>query len=309
MPNVILLRAPVESPPDPYESTLRDSSFNPFSLPVLETSLTHLPELQSLISSGPQSKAFTGVIITSKRSCEAWNTATKNLIGSTSHDDDLLAKLNASLASWTSLPFYVVGKGTAAALQEFRGLCSDSNEKLTLDIRGQETGTGEQLAHFILEDITKDRSSNGLLYLTGDKNRDTVPKILSSEKAHDNKIALHALQVYETHGATDFEKNLDSLITQAMPITDSGRSDDIWWIVFFAPSSSLFAYPMLRKHFNFISLDSPINSSTSIPTAKVAAIGQVTSAYLEEKLKIRVDAIAAKPSPEALSAALASVAL
>ncbi|KAF5353240.1 hypothetical protein D9756_007891 [Leucocoprinus leucothites] len=283
MPNVILLRSPAESQPDPYESTLLAASLNPYSIPALETSFTHLSDLQSLVSLGPQAKDYAGVIITSKRSCEAWTTAAKNQLASLSPNDVSRSELKASLVAWTKVPFYVVGKGTAAALEEFRELCLESGVNSTLDIRGQETGTGEQLAHFILEDIRGDRDSNNLLYLTGDKNRDTVSKILSSEEAKASNITLHTLQVYETH-------------------------DNIWWFVFFAPSSSQFAYPMLSEHFQFIPKDSPSvsNATSALPIARVAAIGRVTSAFLEEELKVRVDAIAAKPSPEALAAAISS---
>lgn len=304
MPNVILLRSPAESQPDPYESTLLAASLNPYSIPALETSFTHLSDLQSLVSLGPQAKDYAGVIITSKRSCEAWTTAAKNQLASLSPNDVSRSELKASLVAWTKVPFYVVGKGTAAALEEFRELCLESGVNSTLDIRGQETGTGEQLAHFILEDIRGDRDSNNLLYLTGDKNRDTVSKILSSEEAKASNITLHTLQVYETHGSTGFERNLGSVMTQ---VTHKEK-DNIWWFVFFAPSSSQFAYPMLSEHFQFIPKDSPSvsNATSALPIARVAAIGRVTSAFLEEELKVRVDAIAAKPSPEALAAAISS---
>jgi uroporphyrinogen-III synthase len=136
--------------------------------------------------------------------------------------------------AWTKVPFYVVGKGTAGAFEEFRELCSNLSldTKLELDLRGQESGTGEQLAHFILGDISKSRSRSNndgvaedahsvtLLYLTGDKNRDTIPKILSASSPNDEgrtptlNIDLDEVQVYETHGASDFENNLSSLMTQ-----------------------------------------------------------------------------------------------
>jgi uroporphyrinogen-III synthase len=92
-------------------------------------------------------------------------------------------------------------------------------------------------------------------------------------------------------------------------------TDDIWWIAFFAPSSSQFAYPFLQKHFRFTSiskddlsptLPASTSTSTQLPTARVAAIGRVTSTYLEEELKICVDVIATKPSPEALADVISS---
>jgi len=85
---------------------------------------------------------------------------------------------------------------------------------MILDIRGQETGNGEQLARFVLENRDKNTDNKKLLYLTGDKNRDTIPKILSSNKDQGPPILLHSLQVYETHGATDLEKNIRLLVAR-----------------------------------------------------------------------------------------------
>ncbi|KXN90407.1 Uroporphyrinogen-III synthase [Leucoagaricus sp. SymC.cos] len=304
MPNVLLLRTPSETSPDPYESSLRKASYTPYSLPVLETSITNLSDLQALMYTGPQSRGYAGVIITSKRSCEAWSAAAKNQLALLSFDgDNSRAVLKSSLAAWAKVPFYVVGKGTANALEEFRVLCSDSGSDVNLDIRGQDTGTGEQLARFVLEDILGGSGSgtSTLLYLTGDKNRDTVPKILSPEEGQGRKIELEALQVYETHGSTNFESNLKSLVAE-------NYKDNNWWIVFFAPSSADFAYPKLLKHFIFTPNETPLelDDPPHLLTAKVAAIGYVTSAHLEEELKIRVDAIATKPSAEALSTAIST---
>jgi len=85
---------------------------------------------------------------------------------------------------------------------------------MILDIRGQETGSGEQLARLMLENIDRDITNKRLLYLTGDKNRDTIPKILSSNETFGSPILLHSLQVYETRGATDFERNIELLTAQ-----------------------------------------------------------------------------------------------
>jgi len=191
---------------------------------------------------------------------------------------------------------------------------------MILDIRGQETGSGEQLARLMLENIDRDITNKRLLYLTGDKNRDTIPKILSSNETFSSPILLHSLQVYETRGATDFERNIELLMAQeAQPhqgtstcawrqVTDSHSKDNIWWIVFFAPSSSQFAYPVLRKHFHFVHKDILLDLDMKSPllVARVASIGRTTSSYLEDELGIHVDATATKPSPEALSAAITS---
>lgn len=76
------------------------------------------------------------------------------------------------------------------------------------NIRGSESGNGEALARFIVNDL--DRSGEKrkrLLYLTGDKNRDTLPKIL-----HEAGVELDNVQVYETRGSPTFEKDLIALL-------------------------------------------------------------------------------------------------
>jgi uroporphyrinogen-III synthase len=99
------------------------------------------------------------------------------------------------------VPFYVVGEATSAAL---RDICEKIPLYTSRDIRGgSETGTAERLAGFILKDLPSDGTSRKLLYLTGDKNRDTLPKILESAG-----VALDPLQVYATQGSSTFPHDL-----------------------------------------------------------------------------------------------------
>lgn len=73
--NVLLLREPSEDGPDIYETTFKTAGFNPVSLPILETVYENLPVLSQAISNGPVERGVSGVVITSKRSCEAWGKA------------------------------------------------------------------------------------------------------------------------------------------------------------------------------------------------------------------------------------------
>ena len=75
---------------------------------------------------------------------------------------------------------------------------------------GRETGTGEKLARFILEDLQERLSINRvkLLYLTGDKNRDVLPNIL-----RDGAIELQPLQVYKTQGASTLPQDLHNALS------------------------------------------------------------------------------------------------
>jgi uroporphyrinogen-III synthase len=103
------------------------------------------------------------------------------------------------------VPFYVVGEATSIAL---RDLCEKTLACSPRDIRGgSETGTAERLAGFILKDIPSDGISRKLLYLTGDKNRDTLPRILGS-----GGVALDCLQVYATQGSSTFHHDLSLVV-------------------------------------------------------------------------------------------------
>lgn len=180
--NAILLRAP-EASPDKYEvafSTL-GSQCSAVSVPVLETVLVNLEDLKESI----MNIKVDGVIMTSVRSCEAW----KTVIGQLE---------NGQAESWSHIPFYVVGASTAASLRE---IYPDFDQ-----IRGEHTGTAEQLARFILKDLQGNRPKC-LLYLTGDKNRDTLPKILK-----EGRVDLETLQVYRTCGSTSFPVNLSDAL-------------------------------------------------------------------------------------------------
>ena len=84
---------------------------------------------------------------------------------------------NAFLADWSALPFYAVGNATAKSLRSMRDLFGDT-VLVPKDIRGgSESGTGDRLARFILDNIPR-TGTKKLLYLTGDKNKDTIPCIL-----------------------------------------------------------------------------------------------------------------------------------
>lgn len=98
-----------------------------------------------------------------------------------------------------------MGQTTATALVDV--FSSFSHLGLGLpDIRGQSSGNAASLATFILIDL-QERPLK-LLYLTGDKNRDTLPQLLN-----EGGISLQSLQVYETRGSSSFETSLSSALS------------------------------------------------------------------------------------------------
>lgn len=97
----------------------------------------------------------------------------------------------------------MVGEATSVALSLI-GTNYGNGPFTPKDIRGgSQTGNAESLAHFILTDLP-DHKGARLLHLTGDKNRDTLPKIL---KGH---FTLQTLQVYETRGSSSFPQDIKS---------------------------------------------------------------------------------------------------
>ncbi|SJL16202.1 uncharacterized protein ARMOST_19721 [Armillaria ostoyae] len=171
-------------------------NYTPFSIPVLETVLTNIAELASVTGQSD----FDGVIMTSARSCEAWDKA-----NGTGKDE---------------FPFYVVGKATASTL---------GSSMANADIRGESSGTAEQLANL---------------------NRDTLPNILGSAG-----VFLHSLKVYETQGSSTFSQQLKGIV----PV----RPTTPWWIVFFAPSAAEFVLPLLKDQFDLDPVKIAIGPTTA----------------------------------------------
>lgn len=199
-----------------------------------------------------------------------------------------------------------MGAATASALSSIRTTVPRAGTLAPTNIRGADSGTGEKLAHFILDDLEPD-APRRLLYLTGDKNRDVLPGVL-----RDGGVALESLQVYATQGSSAFAADLEGAInsvpsgervsrfatSRSVNMSCAERKDRDWWIVFFAPSAAEFVTPTLRKHFAIPDMNAQTFS------AKIAAIGPTTSTFLHDKLNMRVDVLSPKPSPEALAAAI-----
>lgn len=229
----LLLRAP-QGHPDRYESALASVDVIPLSIPVLETVLVNQTELRCIVENGPQKSDVDGVIITSARACEAWGAAVRSLGGSHPNVGKQAYLKPCWFTSfrpthnigWHDVPFYVVGTGTAESLSTIATHNRESPH-IPHDIRGGvESGTGERLAQFIVQDASRvptDRQGGGhrYLFLTGDKNRETLPLILSA-----GGISLDSLMVYETRGSSTFSANLSTSLSSVQQ--DKGRNCCLW---------------------------------------------------------------------------------
>ncbi|CAL1713762.1 unnamed protein product [Somion occarium] len=258
MANVLLLRAASQDAPDKYEAAFRAQGYHPVSIPVLETCPVNTSELRRIISRGPVSERLSGVILTSARAVEVWKDVIEDLVRDGEDPGD---------ADWSRTPFYVVGEATATTLLDVSDAFPGSPYAPRNICGGAQSGTSEKLAHHILHHHPLEGPRPTFLYLTGDKNRDTLPSILNA-----GGVDLKPLQVYETRGSSTFAHDLRTTL-EGLPLASNQ-----WWIVHFAPSSANFVTPMIREHFTLPSIDSADQGAGNL----------------------RVDAVASKPSPEAL---------
>ena len=85
------------------------------------------------------------------------------------------------------------------------------------------------------------------------------------------------------------------------------QANEDWWIVYFAPSSGKHVSPILNKYFAIPLKDDEDSDRFIIRKrrARLAAIGPTTAASLESELQLRIDVVAAKPTPEALADGIA----
>ncbi|KAH9926598.1 tetrapyrrole biosynthesis uroporphyrinogen III synthase [Epithele typhae] len=293
---VLLLRTPPEDgSPDKYADACAAHGFHALSVPALQTVPTNAAQLATTMRPGPRpissagdETGFLGVIVTSGRACEAWRAAVQQLA-----EEDEEGRRD-SVAGWSEVPFYAVSATTSASLLGIRAAYPDSPHAPRDVRRGAGAGTSEKLARFIVDDPTRRSDSpktQRLLYLTGDKHRDTLPDILE-----EAGIGLESLQVYATQGSQTFEADLRAALAGMGDWTD-----DIWWLVHFAPSSARHVSPTLNKFFEVGKY-----VDTTKQHSRTAVIGPTTATCLREELGIRVDVVAAKPTADALIEGIAT---
>ncbi|GAA6036177.1 hypothetical protein JCM8097_006817 [Rhodosporidiobolus ruineniae] len=292
----------------PYTAAALSAGFSSSSihhLPVLSTSLTNLDRLARVLEEGLEG-AYDGVVMTSARSAEAWAAAAASLDST-----------GSSPSSRDRTPFFVVGQGTRTALLQ---RTVERHRPREEDILGaDESGTGETLARFILAHYgeggagatTKRGGGTGgergerarrLLYLTGDKNRDTLPSILSSSPSPS--ISLDPLQAYATSTIPSFHASLAShlsALSSPSPTVSStppppSPAQEVW-LALFSPSSAAPLFASLRA----LSLLPPSSiAAISGLRLRFVAIGPTTRDYVEQKEGVTVDATAERPEAVSL---------
>lgn len=249
--SILLLKQPRdENGGDPYAEALQGHGRTQM-ISVLEHTLDNEARLAGVIAQAEDS--YSGVIVTSQRAVEAWASATR------------------SSPRWTR-PFFVVGSATERALVHV-GLSP-------AQIFGaEEAGTGERLASFIRDWFRADPPARPLLYLVGDKRRDTISSILDNAE-----IALEELQVYSARPRADFVAEFERAI-------DEAASSRTVWIAFFSPSGAALAIPVLRRR-------------GLLDRVCIAAIGPTTHDALVKEHHVCVHATAARPDAAELLASI-----
>ena len=114
------------------------------------------------------------------------------------------------MADWSAIPFYVVGTTTGNVL---RKMPTSSFTPSPQNVIGDGTGTGEALAELIIDDQGRQTSGLLLLYLTGDKNRDTLPTLVKAAG-----LDLEPIQVYGTRGSQNFSAGIKELLQHHLPL-------------------------------------------------------------------------------------------
>jgi len=234
-PDVILLRSR-DKGDDRYVSAFADAGLRAVCEPVLTFAF---PNQSALVDRLERRDRYAALIATSPRAVSAL----KRLFA----DRKDLARL------WRGAPAYAVGPKTA---QELR--------TIGVEPRGTEAGDAEALARQIVEDAP----AAPLLFLCGNRRRDTLPDRLWAAS-----VPFEEVIVYETHTRQDL----------TIP-----PSDGAVWLAFFSPSG-LEAVEQAE--------------GIELSRYRLAAIGPTTGGALEAAGH-SVAAVAEEPSPEGLVSAI-----
>ena len=294
----ILLLKTRSLPTDAYQIyfTSTTTSFNPIFVPVLQHSFNAavLEQLSALLPN--LSSQYSGLIFTSQRAVEAF--------ASIIHFSDAQAK---GKLKELSLPIYTVGPATSRALEGLRDEFFPRCEVL-----GRETGNGEGLAGYILQNHRdKIRESWGkksegrtqetpleplpLLFLVGEQRRDIIPKTLSSPSLpRTSRLCVQETIVYETQVMSSFASSFAAILQQ----TPSSPSNPVKWIIVFSPTGCAAMLRVLGWLDEEIGKAFRKGQENEEGKVYVACIGPTTREYLEKEFGFEVDVCAEKPSPE-----------
>ena len=295
----ILLLKTKSTPSDAYEdhfTSLDDGKFKPGFVSVLEHQFNEANKnrLSTLIRSGSFKHSATkhnklsnygGLIFTSQRAVDAFKQIINDIQRSGLDANDFLPD---------TLPLYVVGPATARSLRAL---------KLRCPVLGEETGNGEALAKFILEHYKPASFSSAsppLLFAVGEKRRDIIPKLLTSEYlSHYERIDVHETVLYESVQSQRLKDDLHSALEDV-----HSRNVSNMWIVFFSPTGCEAAMEMLQQNSKLKLANNEAEHDENSIQVFIATIGPTTRNYLKDKLGFDAHVCAANPTPEGLGSCI-----
>ncbi|KAJ8404823.1 hypothetical protein AAFF_G00332100 [Aldrovandia affinis] len=256
--NVLLLKEPRDgdSAPDPYIKELTSYGHKPTLIPVLSFKFVSLNTLYDRLI---QPEKHGGLIFTSPRAVEA----VRMCLDANNRRE---VWINSIKDKWNEKSIYVVGKATAALVQD-----------LGLIPQGEDAGTADVLSRFILE--KEDTSVLQLFFPCGSIKREVLPAALRK-----NGLPLETLTVYETAQHPDLEKSLtDYFSEQGVPAS----------IAFFSPSGVRFCLEVVRRL-----------AGEKLNGIKFAAIGPTTAEAMAAE-GLLISCSAEKPTAQHLAAGIA----
>ncbi|KAJ6106502.1 hypothetical protein N7512_010019 [Penicillium capsulatum] len=291
----ILLLKTKSSPHDGYEDFF-SHSYNLTFIPVLEhrfhqTNLTHVRTLFTTGAFTPDHPGtqYGGMIFTSQRAVEAF-TQKLEAEGRISCTNTLLMYPQSQVPSPPpQIPLYTVGPATARALTTLRDTYMPA-----ATIHGADAGTGEKLAHMILEHYNGLYATRphkpALLFLVGEQRRDIIPKtLMAADRAPTERIGVDEVVVYETGEMESFERDFEGAVRG---LEGEGARSGPAWVVVFSPSGCEAMVRVLGL--------GPSARSRSGTGRRVflATIGPTTRDHLRNAFGVEADVCAEKPSPE-----------
>ncbi|KAJ5597365.1 hypothetical protein N7537_007449 [Penicillium hordei] len=304
----ILLLKTKSSPNDGYEDFFSAQNYTPTFIPVLEhrflkNNLTQVRDQFStgaFNNNGSTPRKYGGLIFTSQRAVEGFAQMIEDEKDGTYPNRQHIRhqpQSQTNATHWANLVtfniqtsppliLYTVGPATARTLTTLR----DKHLPDAL-IHGADTGTGENLAHFILShyDSLYPTDKPALLFLVGEVRRDIIPKTLMDKSLPvEKRVGVEELVVYETGVMESFEGDFADVV---------GRSSGDVWVVVFSPTG---CEAMLRVLGLGPFAGTGTGSGAGNGTGKVfvATIGPTTRDHLREKFGFEAHVCAPKPSPE-----------
>ncbi|KAK0648732.1 tetrapyrrole biosynthesis, uroporphyrinogen III synthase [Cercophora newfieldiana] len=265
------------TPGDAYEELFSrtDDGFNfePVFVPVLEHSFdeTGMTKVRGVLRSNSVSNAqgspYGGMIFTSQRAVEAFSSLVQEGANGSEPWPDL-----------SGIPIYSVGPATTRALKAV-----PVPSQYPLNIFGEHTGYGQELAQFILKHYAewyKDRPMMPpLLFLVGEQRRDVIPRVLGAASFPVDEVV-----VYRTGVMQSFRKDFDQWLEETADRPER-------WAVVFSPTGCEAMLSALGV------LDGQKLRDSERKTF-IATIGTTTRDHLIREFAFHPEVCAAQPSPE-----------